>query len=46
MMTIHFTDSSLSEMNGSFTSFYQNGIVENVGSFKKATIHYVLKYSR
>jgi hypothetical protein len=33
IMTIHFTDSSLSEMNGSFASFYQNGIVENVGNY-------------
>jgi hypothetical protein len=33
IMTIHFTDSSLSDMNGNFTSFYKNGIEENVGNY-------------
>ncbi len=33
IMTIHFTDSSLNEMSGSFTSYYQNGIAKNAGNY-------------
>jgi antitoxin component YwqK of YwqJK toxin-antitoxin module len=33
VITIHFTDSSLNEMNGGFISFYKNGIVENEGNY-------------
>jgi antitoxin component YwqK of YwqJK toxin-antitoxin module len=33
IMTIYFTDSTLSDMNGSFTSFYKNGVKENVGNY-------------
>ena len=33
IMTIHFTDSSLSEMNGNFSSFYDNGVLENEGNY-------------
>jgi antitoxin component YwqK of YwqJK toxin-antitoxin module len=33
IMTIHFTDSSVSEMNGSFASFYVNGVLENEGNY-------------
>ena len=34
IMSIHFKDSSLLEMNGSFISFYKNGLVENKGFYK------------
>jgi hypothetical protein len=33
IMTVYFIDSSLSNMNGNFTSFHRNGIVENVGNY-------------
>jgi antitoxin component YwqK of YwqJK toxin-antitoxin module len=33
LMTIHYSDSSLAEMNGSFKSFYENGRLENSGQY-------------
>jgi antitoxin component YwqK of YwqJK toxin-antitoxin module len=34
IMSLHFKDSTLSEMNGSFKSLYKNGILESKGVFK------------
>jgi antitoxin component YwqK of YwqJK toxin-antitoxin module len=33
IMSIHFTDSTLGEMDGGFKSYYENGIIENTGLF-------------
>ncbi len=33
IMSIHFTDSTLSEMSGGFKSYYENGVIENIGLY-------------
>ena len=33
MMTLHFTDSTISNLQGSFISYHQNGRKENLGNF-------------
>jgi antitoxin component YwqK of YwqJK toxin-antitoxin module len=34
LMSVHFTDSSLSEIQGPFQAFYSNGIIESEGNYE------------